>query len=148
MIDKICAWAFVTALWVFLNWIIGPVTYGDYTLVVGLSSGLFVGLVCAQPRMDLTPEPKANTGGHGHMTPEQMRQSLEDMREDVARYGARLGVVEPCFHRVMQALTIIEAVQAELRAAKMYEQSDKLRAATKIMRDGAGYAFSNRYKGK
>ena len=80
------------------------------------------------------------------MTEEQMRASLEELRGDLARYGARLGVVEPCFHKVMQAEPIIDGVWQALRDAKMFDLADKLREARSLMTDGASYAFPQRYK--
>lgn len=80
------------------------------------------------------------------MTPDQMRTSLEELRDDLARYGARLGVVEPCFHKAMQAAPIIDDVWQALRDAKMYDLADKLRNARSLMADGAPYAFPKRYK--
>ena len=55
---------------------------------------------------------------------------VEKLRNDLSTYGARLGVVEPCFHRVMWAYQAIAEVYEALRDEK---------------RDGASYAFPSRY---
>lgn len=61
---------------------------------------------------------------------------VEKLRADLAAYGARLGVVEPCFHRTMKAYPIISEVYEALRAEKRFDLSDKLRAALAEMRAG------------
>lgn len=70
---------------------------------------------------------------------------VEKLRNDLSACGARLGVVDPCFHRVMGAYPAIADVYEALRAEKRFDLSDKLRAALAEMRDGASYAFPSRY---
>jgi hypothetical protein len=80
--------------------------------------------------------------GHSRGVFHDARREID---ETVTRYGARLGVVEPCFHWAMQAEPLIAEVMEALRGAKQFDLADKLRDARKLMNDAGGYAFPAMY---
>lgn len=73
------------------------------------------------------------------MNEKQMRASLEELRSDLARYGARLGIVEPILRGVLNEVPRLEAVILELRARKDYELADKLRDVVIKMNEAKGW---------
>ena len=65
--------------------------------------------------------------------------------EQLARYGARIGIVEPLLHRMCRQIAAIEAVRADLRASGQYALADRLRDVVTEMQDAADYAFPGKY---
>lgn len=61
--------------------------------------------------------------------------------EQLARYGLRLGIVEPLFLQMACQIPELDAVVEELRAKRDFALSDRVRAAAKVMRDATEYAF-------
>lgn len=66
---------------------------------------------------------------------------MRDLRDDMAAYGLRLGIVEPLLHRMAHQIPELESIMADLRARKDYAASDRLRTVITNMRDSADYAF-------
>lgn len=73
------------------------------------------------------------------------RAQTEDLRNALAAYGARLGIVEPLLHGMANHIPELDDIIAELRAKKEYAISDRLRAVVQQMRENASYAFPGRY---
>ena len=72
---------------------------------------------------------------------------MRRLEEDLAAHGARLGIVEPLFLRMIDQIDRLRIVQAELRARKDYENADRLRVVIQTMQDAADYAFPARQDG-
>ena len=66
---------------------------------------------------------------------------MRDLRDDMAAYGLRLGIVEPLLHRMAHQIPELESIMADLRGRKDYATADRLRGVVKPMRDSADYAF-------
>jgi hypothetical protein len=71
---------------------------------------------------------------------------VTDLRGELAAYGARLGIVEPLFHKMASNIADLESLQADLRLRKDYATADRLRSVIESMRDAASFAFPLRYK--
>ena len=64
--------------------------------------------------------------------------------DDLAAYGARLGIVEPLLLRMVGEIDHLRIVQEALRARKDYEAADRLRKVIENMQGAADYAFPQR----
>ena len=52
---------------------------------------------------------------------------MRDLRDDMAAYGLRLGIVEPLLHRMAHQIPELESIMADLRGRKDYATADRLR---------------------
>jgi hypothetical protein len=69
-----------------------------------------------------------------------------DLAEEIAAYGARLGIVEPLFLATAAHIPELTAIMEELRARKDYALSDRLRTVITAMRKSASYAFPGEFR--
>lgn len=61
----------------------------------------------------------------------------EQMRVDLAAYGARLGSIEPQLRSLVFKLPEIRAVRQELRSMKLFDLADRLRVVEQELEHAA-----------
>lgn len=64
-----------------------------------------------------------------------------DINEQLARTGARLGIVEPLLRRMIGVHRNLSSLAEDARARKDYETSDALRTQITVIKDALDYAF-------
>lgn len=67
--------------------------------------------------------------------------TVRSIQEDLAAYGARLGIVEPLLRRCTGQIPELLAVIDDLRARGDYQASDRLRSVARVLADVRDYAF-------